>query len=102
MELAAISSAACPALLKSLEDSIAPKNLSSLAPTFWGELRGRPTDSRGRPSFDMTRSGYFASDLRQFSRIDTHLFHSREQRSPLKAQAGRSAVRAADTSLGLL
>src|SRR6266403_461556 len=42
MEPAAIFSAACPALLKGLEDSIAPKNLSSLAV--------------GHP---LTRPGYF-------------------------------------------
>ena len=52
MELAAISSAACPAQLKSLEDSIAPKNLSFLAPAFYGERGGRSTHSRGRRSFD--------------------------------------------------
>ncbi|SRR6266404_1846223 len=55
MELAAVFSAACPALLKSLEDSIAPKNLSSLAPAFWDERRGRSTNSRGRSSFDKVR-----------------------------------------------
>jgi hypothetical protein len=36
MELAAIFSAACPAQRKSLEDSIAPKNLSFLVPAFYG------------------------------------------------------------------
>ena len=55
MELAAMFSATCPALLKSLEDSIAPKNLSSLAPAFWDERRDRSINSRGRASFDKVR-----------------------------------------------
>jgi hypothetical protein len=55
MQLAAISSAACPAQLKGLEDSIAPKNLSFLVPAFYGERGGRSTHSRGRRSFDKFR-----------------------------------------------
>src|SRR6266478_9548056 len=45
MELAAIFSA----------DSIAPKNLSSLAPAFWDERRARSINSRGRASLDKVR-----------------------------------------------
>jgi hypothetical protein len=55
MELAAISSAACPAQLKSLEDSIARKNLSFLVPAFYGERGGRSTHSRSRRSFTKVR-----------------------------------------------
>jgi hypothetical protein len=39
--------------------------------------------------------------LRNLSRIDAHLLHSREQRSPVKPQARCGAVRAADAPLGL-
>src|ERR1700730_8026791 len=42
------------------------------------------------------------NDSRHLPRVDTHLVHPRDQGGPFNAQAGCGAVRAADSSLGLL
>ena len=68
----------------------------------WPADRRRVT--RARRSMLNTHSRDFefpGQNLRNLSRIDPQLLHPREQRGPLKSQAGRGALRTPDASLGL-